>query len=75
MLRFEFHTGMIRNAIVRFPRSDIDLACGDKRLILNASFLIFRFNPSFFIDLGFEPAKEIEKEEGMQALLHESDSC
>ncbi len=38
MLRFEFHTGMIRSAIVRFPRSDIDLACGDKRFNLFASF-------------------------------------
>ena len=31
MLRLQFHTGMIKNKVLRFMRSDIDLACQDKR--------------------------------------------
>jgi len=43
MVRFQFHTGMVQGAILRLMRSELDVACQDKR-----------FAKEFFIDIGFE---------------------
>jgi len=50
MLRFNFYTGMVRNAVLRLARPELDLAAQDKR-----------FSASFFLDLGFEPLKRKEE--------------
>jgi len=52
MLRFQFHTGMIRGSIVRFTRNEIDQAFQDKR-----------FPPDFMIELGFEHLPEKSENE------------
>eukprot|EP01114_Cavostelium_apophysatum_P012921 TRINITY_DN3016_c0_g1_i1.p1 TRINITY_DN3016_c0_g1~~TRINITY_DN3016_c0_g1_i1.p1 ORF type:complete len:622 (+),score=170.28 TRINITY_DN3016_c0_g1_i1:295-2160(+) len=44
--RLAFNAGMVRSTILRFARGDLDHACQDKR-----------FPSNFYIDLGFEPAK------------------
>ncbi len=46
MVRFQFHTGMItgNSNLIRFTRSELDVACQDKR-----------FANEFFIDIGVEP--------------------
>lgn len=52
MFRFQFHTGMILEGqtILRLSRSELDIACQDKR-----------YPNNFFLDIGFE---EIQDKEG-----------
>ena len=60
ILRFQFHTGMVRTSVLRFTRAELDLACGDKRWGYGAVANAVRFPSDFFLDLGFHQVKESE---------------